>query len=344
VKAFLSALILTLVFVASTRSAEPASNKDVDKAVERGLEYLRRTQEASGAWKVQGKEHPAITSFAVMAFLSAGHVPGEGKYGDTVENGIRWVLKSQHVNGIIATEGHHEMYHHGICTLMLAEAAGMAPGPLGDEIRKKLEKAVTVILDAQRKTGRCKGGWHYTRVGTEADMSLTGWQIMALRASKNLGCDIPPAAIQDAIAYVKSCNDPVSGGFRYMQGRNVTPACTGTSILALVLAGKEHVHSTEVQKAGAFMLKHPPKWRGSTFFFYEIYYGAQATFQLGGGHWSFYKPQLHETLLRNQQSNGSWSIDVYGPNYGTSMAILALTVEYRYLPIYQRGEEPTDKK
>jgi hypothetical protein len=25
------------------------------------------------------------------------------------------------------------------------------------------------------------------------------------------------------------------------------------------------------------------------------------------------------------------------------MAVLALTVEYRYLPIYQRGEEPADR-
>ena len=32
-----------------------------------------------------------------------------------------------------------------------------------------------------------------------------------------------------------------------------------------------------------------------------------------------------------------------GPNYCTAMAILALTVEYRFLPIYQRAEEPADK-
>ena len=164
------------------------------------------------------------------------------------------------------------------------------------------------------------------------------------RAAKNLGCDAPPTAIDQAVEYVKSCREPVSGGFRYMQNRNVTVACTGTSILALVLAGKENHRSAEVQKAGAYMLKHPPRWRGSQFFFYEIYYGAQANFQLGGNNWSFYKPQLHEVLLRNQQSNGCWMIDAYGPNYGTSMAILALTVEYRFLPIYQRGEEPAEKK
>jgi hypothetical protein len=52
---------------------------------------------------------------------------------------------------------------------------------------------------------------------------------------------------------------------------------------------------------------------------------------------------MHEVLFRYQQSNGSWSgggsDGGYGPQYCTSMSILALTVEYRYLPIYQRGEE-----
>jgi hypothetical protein len=32
-----------------------------------------------------------------------------------------------------------------------------------------------------------------------------------------------------------------------------------------------------------------------------------------------------------------------GPNYTTAMGVLALTVEYRFLPIYQRGNEPGDR-
>jgi hypothetical protein len=51
--------------------------------------------------------------------------------------------------------------------------------------------------------------------------------------------------------------------------------------------------------------------------------------------------------LRNQNYNGSWtggdSDSAYGPAYTTAMGVLALTVEYRFLPIYQRGEEPAEK-
>ena len=71
-----------------------------------------------------------------MAFLSAGNVPGEGRYGDVIEKGIRNVLKAQKKNGLIATEGGQEMYQHGISTLMLAEVAGMTDAELGAKFAK----------------------------------------------------------------------------------------------------------------------------------------------------------------------------------------------------------------
>jgi hypothetical protein len=53
-------------------------------------------------------------------------------------------------------------------------------------------------------------------------------------------------------------------------------------------------------------------------------------------------------LLRNQKANGSWvgpnDDQIYGPNYCTAMGVLSLTVEYRFLPIYQRDEESAEGK
>ncbi len=328
-----------------------AEDRKVDEAVERALAFLAKTQDRTdGAWRSRSGKNPAITSLAVMAFLSAGHVPGEGRYGDVIEKGVRKILRTQQPSGLIAGEGGHEMYHHGIATLMLAEVAGMTDGPLGEEVRAGLERAVAVVLKAQRGgRGSESGGWRYqvAHVGG-SDISVTGWQVMALRAAKNLGCDVPPSAIERAVTYIKSCQDPKYGGFRYTPHDGITVPCTGTSILALELCGKEQHHSPDVLRAGTFLIKdnNLPHWGGSHFF-YGVYYGSQAAFQLGGNYWAVYRPRLRDVLLANQQDNGSWSGGGYdssfGPAYCTSMAVLALTVEYRYLPIYQRGEEPTEK-
>src|SRR5262249_35319856 len=219
--------------------AKPLLKKGpMDRAVDRALEFLANTQSKSeGAWTAGRSGYSvAITSLAVMAFLSAGHTPGEGKYGPTIEKGVRWVLRAQRPNGLLANDGGHEMYHHGIATLMLAEVAGMCEKSLAKEVRKGLEKAVQIILRAQRTQGAHRGGWRYrVQHVSGSDISVTGWQVMALRAAKNLGCDVPSEVIDRAITYIRSCNDSRTGGYRYMPYAHVTVPCTGTSILALLL-------------------------------------------------------------------------------------------------------------
>ena len=79
---------------------------------------------------------------------------------------------------------------------------------------------------------------------------------------------------------------------------------------------------------------------------------SQAMFQIGGEPWRWYRQYLHWLLLHPnanaQTPGGHWNgvsndDNMAGVNYCTSMAVLALTVEYRFLPIYQRGEEPGEK-
>src|SRR5947209_5363432 len=117
-----------LVFVRPAAAAPLLKKTPMDTAVERALEFLHNTQNKSdGSWTAgRSGKHVAITSLAVMAFLSAGHVPGEGKYGKAIEKAVAWVMDRQRANGLIANDGGHEMYHHGIATLMLAEVCGMA--------------------------------------------------------------------------------------------------------------------------------------------------------------------------------------------------------------------------
>jgi hypothetical protein len=349
----------------------------VDDAIDRGLEFLRTAQNRDGSWgngggvpwpaqggfgrpaqPAQASGDVAITSLAVMAFLSAGHVPGEGHYGPAIERGVEWVLNEQHSDGkLVPRNQGTEMYHHGIATLMLAEVIGLTRQESADKLRVALEKAVKVILAGQRRGGggphSPAGGWRYQVIanggfGGDADLSVTGWQLMALRAAKNVGCDVPADRIKAAVEYVLRSVDP-SGGFRYQPGGPVTVPCTGVGVLCLELSGKEYHLCDQALKGGGYLIKNPQNARDGHFY-YGVYYVSQAMFQLGGNYWESYRPVLHRLLLRDAapQGSGGWlggggDGAMYGSSYSTSMAILALTVEYRFLPIYQRFEEPLER-
>src|SRR5262245_42579302 len=289
-----------------------------------------------------------------MAFLSAGHGPGEGPYGTIIEKGVRYVMASQQRNGLFGGNnfGMTTMYSHGICTLMVAEVIGLMPDRReAASLRKQLEDGVKLIRHAQSRQGDRDGGWRYQPAPGDADMSVTAWQIMALRAAKNVGCDIPPETVERAVGYVKRCYDPAVGGYRYTTSSRVTVPCTGAGILSMELCGKEYHASAESLKAGTYLLQKDKILKQDyPHFFYGIYYTSQGMFQIGGQYWKLYRQVLHLLLLNDYrpQPGGFWTSRSpddasAGVNYCTAMAVLALTVEYRFLPIYQRGEEEEER-
>ena len=74
--------------------AQPGGRRQqIDQAIVHALDFLAHQQQPSGAWSSdQMGPSPACTSLAIMAFLAAGHVPGEGPYAVQLERGIRWVI------------------------------------------------------------------------------------------------------------------------------------------------------------------------------------------------------------------------------------------------------------
>ncbi len=316
-------------------------DKQIDAAISKALDHLAKRQNPSGAWTLDGQgESTSATSLAVMAFLAAGHVPGEGPYDQTIQRGVRWVLDHQQPNGLLVTErGHGPMYAHGISTLMLAEVAGMTDEALATKCREALKHAVRVILAAQsvRKDRNNAGGWRYHPSSNDSDLSVTGWQLLALRAAKNLGCDVPAEHIDAAVEYVKRCSTR-NRGFGYQPGSGSSPTRAGTGILCLEICGVHH--SPEAVGAADALLQDPLR-ADQEWFYYGAYYCTIGMFQVGGKHWEQGKGHLIPLLLNLQAQDGSWSGRQgqernIGTVYATSLAVLALSVEYQYLPIYQR--------
>ena len=317
-------------------------NAAVDNAVLRGLTYLSQVQKPSGAWETDSfGESTASTSLAVMAYLSAGYVPGEGPYGKQMSRGIRWVVEHQEDNGMLVhRKSHGPMYSHGISTLMLAEVVGMVEESDAKNVRRALERAILLILksQAQNKQHRHAGGWRYQIDSKDSDLSVTGWQVLALRAAKDVGCDVPAEAIDDAIDYVNQCAARDNRGFGYQPGNGATPTLTGVGILALEVCGDHH---SPAALGGADYLLERPLTPGSNYFYYGVYYTAVGMFKVGGTYGDATREHTVEMLLKLQQPDGSWISDHsterrVGAVYSSSLSILALAIDYRYLPIYQR--------
>ena len=103
-----------------------------------------------------------------------------------------------------------------ICATRMLSTGRLAKGTLVTTVMSNigLEKAVRVILKAQVKgNGHHQGGWRYRVDSNDADLSVTSWQVMALRGARNIGCDVPASTMKEALAYLERCRDPASGGF-----------------------------------------------------------------------------------------------------------------------------------
>ncbi len=170
-------------------------------AVEKGLAWLAAHQAPEGRFGDGGGygATSGITALAALAFMSAGNLPGRGKYGDNVRKALDYILDSSQESGLLsADDSHGVMYSHGFATLFLGEIYGMT----GDEeVKEKLQKAVRLIQQAQNK----EGGWRYTPLPIDADISVTICQVMALRAARDAGIKVEKETIDRAIQYVRSC-------------------------------------------------------------------------------------------------------------------------------------------
>ena len=256
--AFISAALLhhSTLLAAQDESIPP----QVQSSVDRGLDWLAHTQDTrTGSWPVNlDRPTPsiAVTSLAVMAFMARGHVPGQGPYGDNVNRGIDFVLTQQQDNGLLSSANIRQaMYDHGIASIMLCEAYGMVDEPRQQRIKTVVAKAVRLILNAQTlpKTPRDVGGWRYTPTSEDSDISVTGWQLMALRGAANIGAPVPRKAIELGIAYIKR-RAVDGGGFSYILNGDPNAARTGTGILSLELLGQHH--TKEALAGGDYLLRN----------------------------------------------------------------------------------------
>ncbi|TAH37893.1 MAG: prenyltransferase [Planctomycetota bacterium] len=331
-------------------------------AAERGLQWLAAHQLADGSWtgdvgyKLQdgyevwqrNSEHVGVTALAGMAFLAGGHVPDRGPYGPVVARAADFILQHVQDNGYISFN-ETRMYSHAFATLFLAEMHGMTARR---DVREALQKAVNLIVGSQNQ----EGGWRYQPNVADADMSVTVCQVVALRAARNIGIQVPASTIDRAVSYVKRSavreDEPRShwtpnpvGSFRYQptSDSRASFALTAAGIVTLhgagVYADEDIERGLEYLESDLRNFSHETGIAagGHYFFYYGHYYAVQAFHMAGGRRYRNYFESVEQTLLRMQKDDGSWPNNV-GPGraFGTAVACLILQIPREYLPIFQR--------
>jgi hypothetical protein len=309
---------------------EYLGNPKTEASVKKALKYLADTQNADGSWgDSRFSSDVAIVGLCALSFMSAGHQPDRGPYGQVLRKAADYLAKNSQRTGLIynpqASAG-PPMYGHGFATLAMAELYGMTRR---SDLRDRLEKAVSLILTTQN----AEGGWRYQPRVADADISVVICQIMALRAAANAGVPVPKDTTGHAIEYVKRCANNADGGFSYMpNNRGSGQARTGAGVLALIIMGERA--SPECKRGLEYLLEKPPGSRDGHIF-YALYYCTQACYQAGGKYWTYWYPKASEYLLNTQRADGSW-FDGPGQSYATAMGVLALQVPATLLPIYQK--------
>jgi hypothetical protein len=323
--------------------------KDItEAAIIRGLNWLKNTQAADGSWGGDAKgdegvkspqDKNAMTGMALLSFLGHCELQDSPEFGPTVQKAINFLTASGNPPEKMAG-GNTGSYSHPIRTYALCEAYTMTK-------IKKLELYAKRASEHVVKGQNENGGWAYgygKGVGAHTDLSVTGWNIQALKAAAYTGISIDglDEAMDKAVEYTKKCQD-ATGKFAYKMKSGGKASLTGTGVLCLQIW--KNAKSQEAQKGLEWIIANQAvEWKGVNA--YEWYYHAQACFQatgVSGGtkYWRAWNKNFQQIVCGAQESDGHWphGAHFHGDTdiYRTTMTILMLEVYYRYMPTGKTG-------
>lgn len=287
-----------------------------------GLTYLAGTQKANGAWEDNYGSQPGVVGLVMLAFLASGEDPNYGPYKDTLRKGAEYIVSQQDANtGYIG----NSMYNHGFATLALAELYGHLHRP---DVGVSLRKAIDLILESQEQNPH--GAWRYRPTSTDADTTVSGAQMVALYAARNAGLHVPEKAFEKGLSYYKKTMNS-DGSIAYTSRGGGNPTRTAIASLSFSLYND---YQSDASKE-IFRNLRENKDASSSYTYYHFYYMAQALFQGDMNEWRPWNRKTVRLFEATQQRNGSWN-GSRGATFSTASALLAMALNYRLMPIYER--------
>jgi hypothetical protein len=327
---------------ALARGGSPES----EAAVERGLAWLALHQAVDGSWQfdLSGcrcdgacrdpgslESSTASTAIALLPFLGAGSTHLDGPHQQTVSRGVYYLLSRMQptLRGGDFCEG--TLYGHGVTTLALAEALGMTRDPM---LVPYVRDAVRFIETAQDMHG---GGWRYLP-GQAGDITVTAWQIAALKSAALAGVETPSPTIESARRFLDRVQTQKGAAYGYRTPA-AKPCTSAIGLLCRMYTGWSTAQEP-LLRGVTNLAKSGPAPQAV----YMNFYLSQALLQLDHPVWPRWNAKNRDQLVAQQaragHEAGSWFFADPDTAPGgrlahTALAVLTLEVYYRLLPIYR---------
>lgn len=326
-----------------------------EAAVAAALKWLAEHQMQDGGWDFDHTKgpcrgrcsHPGMipparngaTAMALLPFLGAGQTHKEGKYKETVEKGLAYLIRNMKLSNNMGdlSDAGGRLYSHGLASIALCEAYAMTNDP---GLLRPAQLSLNFIVYAQDPIG---GGWRY-KPRQAGDTSVLGWQLMACKSGHMAYLKVSPRTILGASKFLDTVQSQEGARYGYTVPAE-GPATTAVGLLCRMYLGWKK--DNPALRAGVEYLHE----RGPTDNIYYNYYATQVMRHYGGTYWEAWNARMRDRLVDSQDTKGheagSWYItrsphsDRGGRLYCTSMATMILEVYYRHMPIYgkQAAEE-----
>ncbi len=363
-----AALALVLRAPLAAAPPPPSLEREVREALERGADFLVRTQHADGAWgshdaketfaelgwgrKEVGGHHGVTNACTALAALALLEKPGRSPaQTEALKKGAEYLLanwKFGHEPGYQATGWGYAYMLDFLSRLSLA--------PEGASFRDRIRKIIPELVKALAASQRSDGGWFYYS-GPWGDSAgfTTSTVLLALMNAQRAGFAVPPGVVNDAVTLVASLESPsgeffydsrflksprgswplqwLGGGSRAVAGWVSLFAAGRTTSTGDLKKGLDLFVKTEdyLEVGRKRMIPHrdAPHNISGYFFFYGYYYAAESALRLPKDDQAPYWDFLARGILRTQETDGSWW-DTVCYDYGNKWgtAYAMLTLDY----------------